>query len=60
MRVSDIRYKKAIEHIKKTGLLTDPLNMTQVHNAIYIAAYGEKRDPGLNKRDRDKVLDRRI
>ena len=38
------RFDKAINHVKGSGLLTAPLYMTQVRNAIHIAAFGEKED----------------
>ena len=60
MTASDIRYKKGIDHVKKTGLLTDPLYMTQVRNAIHIAAYGHPLDKEITTQLRDEVMDNRV
>lgn len=46
------RYDTAIKHIKNSGLLTDLLYCTQVHNAIHIAAFGVKGEYIPGKRDK--------
>lgn len=48
MTPSQIRYDKAIKHIRNTGLIADTyrskLYRTQILNAIHIAAFGEKEE----------------
>jgi len=54
------RYNKGITHVKNTGLLTDPLHMTQVHNAIHIAAFGYPLNKKTTTQARDEVMDIRV
>ena len=56
--ISVEKYNKAIKHIKNTGLLTDPLHMTQVRNAIHIAAFGYPFNKKSTTLIRDVTMDR--